>query len=409
MSFKLPPYSHPDFSQPPFADAPEVVFKDVGQAGVAPLNYHATSIYPEYFHFGKGEWRLLRETRMDCVVTREKDGSLAVREFRHLKPGDQVACGREEDGVDGIFVNSDPFGAEADNAHGFAFRTRIPRETSFSIIVDAFFQILDLRLSIPHGGNHFFDMGIPAIDLFDGSYRIWPWVNNVGRLIRFGRYNSGPISHFSVGKRRPIFHHQDPLSGFGHSGQKCSAASLLILEKTVFGVRSCLYWMEEEFSREKDYFKLRGQDNIFRYLPYDQVLVRVHEQDSLFEVLTRVAAARIAGCKTILSMRPHTCSRAAEFLKTADGIRFLDGLVPREETDEDLIKIVPMMPLIRYAASDRVPRSVYEAAAESGCHISRDPVLMEGRIEMIRDFHEQSICNTYHRYGNLGERAFPDG
>jgi len=108
MSFKLPPYSHPDFSQPPFADAPEAVFKAVGQAGVAPLNYHATSIYPEYFHFGRGEWRLLRETRMDCVVTREKDGSLSVREFRHLKPGDQVACGREEDGVEGIFVNSDP-------------------------------------------------------------------------------------------------------------------------------------------------------------------------------------------------------------------------------------------------------------------------------------------------------------
>lgn len=180
------------------------------------------------------------------------------------------------------------------------------------------------------------------------------------------------------------------------------------LEKTVFGVRSCLYWMEEEFSREKDYFKLRGQDNIFRYRPYDQVLVRVHEQDSLFEVLTRVAASRIAGCKTILSMQPNTSSRAVEFLKTADGIRFLDGLVPREETDEDLIKIVPMMPLIRYAASDRVPGSVYEAAAESGCHISRDPVLMEGRIEMIHYFHEQSLCNTYHRYGNLGERALPD-
>ncbi len=64
------------------------------------------------------------------------------------------------------------------------------------------------------------------------------------------------------------------------------------------------------------------------------------------------------------------------------------------------------MPLIRYAVADRVPGSVYEAAAESGCHVSHDPVLMEGRIEMIHYFHEQSLCNTYHRYGNLGERAF---
>jgi len=53
-----------------------------------------------------------------------------------------------------------------------------------------------------------------------------------------------------------------------------------------------------------------------------------------------------------------------------------------------------------------VPRAVYEGAAEKGCHISRDPVLMEGRIEMIHYFREQSLCNTYHRYGNLGERGF---
>jgi hypothetical protein len=142
MSFKLPPYRHPDFNGPPFIDAPEVVFKRVEQSGVAPLNYHATSIYPEYFHVGKGAWHLLGETRMDCVVTREKDGSLMVREFRHLKPGDRVACGRKEDGSEGIFVNFDPFGAGGDHAQGFAFRTRITRETSFSIDYDHLYELL---------------------------------------------------------------------------------------------------------------------------------------------------------------------------------------------------------------------------------------------------------------------------
>ena len=178
------------------------------------------------------------------------------------------------------------------------------------------------------------------------------------------------------------------------------------LEKTVFGVRSCLYWMEEMFSKEMDYVNLRGQDNIFRYLPYDRVIVRVHERDSLFGVLVRVAAARMAGCETGLSMEPGNRSHAVEFLSTPDGIRFLDGLVPREQTDEELIRTLSSMPLIRYAAAQRVPGMVYEAVAESGCHVSHAPVLMEGRIEMIHYFHEQSLCNTYHRYGNLGERAF---
>ena len=66
---------------------------------------------------------------------------------------------------------------------------------------------------------------------------------------------------------------------------------------------------------------------------------------------------------------------------------------------------IPRIPLIRYAAADRVPLAVYEAAAEKGYHIARRRVLMEGRVEMINYFQEQALCNNYHRYGNLGERA----
>jgi RHH-type proline utilization regulon transcriptional repressor/proline dehydrogenase/delta 1-pyrroline-5-carboxylate dehydrogenase len=30
---------------------------------------------------------------------------------------------------------------------------------------------------------------------------------------------------------------------------------------------------------------------------------------------------------------------------------------------------------------------------------------MEGRLELLQYFQEQSICDNYHRYGNLGERT----
>jgi len=142
MPFRLPLYNPPDFSQPPLLGAPKVIFKSVDQAGVAPENYHATSIYPEYFHLGHGQWQLLNETRMDGVVTQETDGFLEVREFRKLRAGDRVACGREEDGSEGILVNSDPFGPEPDDSHTFAFRTRITRETSFSIDYDQLYDLL---------------------------------------------------------------------------------------------------------------------------------------------------------------------------------------------------------------------------------------------------------------------------
>jgi len=142
MAFTLPSYSYPDFNQPRFSSAPTVVFESVFQAGVAPENYHATSIYPEYFHIRRGEWRLLRNSRMDCVVIHEKDGALSVKEFRHLKPGDRVACGRKENGEEGIFVNADPFGSENEASCAFAFRTRITRETSFSIDYDQLYDLL---------------------------------------------------------------------------------------------------------------------------------------------------------------------------------------------------------------------------------------------------------------------------
>jgi len=166
MAFRLPSYHPPDFNQPPFLDTPTVVFKRVTQPGVAPAHYHATSIYPEYLHIKKGDWRLLKETRMDCVVVRERDGSLAVKEFRHLKPGDIVACGRGENGEDGIFVHTDPFSFQEDASQKFAFRTRITRETSFSIDYDQLYELLS------HEQKHGFIVWVlgPAV-VFDRDAR----------------------------------------------------------------------------------------------------------------------------------------------------------------------------------------------------------------------------------------------
>ncbi|HYA15345.1 MAG TPA: hypothetical protein VEF33_13505 [Syntrophales bacterium] len=142
MPFVLPPYNPPDFRQSRLAHAPCVVFERIRKRGVAPENYHATSIYPEYFQLHKGKWQLLRESRMDCVVVLEKDGCLTVKESRHLKVGDMVAIGRRENGEDGIFVHTGAFEFPEHFTEKFAFRTRITRETSFSIDYDELYDLL---------------------------------------------------------------------------------------------------------------------------------------------------------------------------------------------------------------------------------------------------------------------------
>ena len=145
MSFMLPLYNNPDFNTPPFIDAPTVVFEKIKQSGVAPKNYHATSIYPEYLHVQKGKWSLLRESRMDCVVVLEEDSDLAVKEFRHLMVGDRVACGRRENGEDGIFVHTEAFDFPEYVSQKFVFRSRITRETSFSIDYDKLYDLLEFE------------------------------------------------------------------------------------------------------------------------------------------------------------------------------------------------------------------------------------------------------------------------
>ncbi len=142
-SYKLPEYIVPDFTRHPFSEAPVVRLEKVEVEGVAPQNYHATSIYPEYFQVRKGEWVLPKHSRMDCVAVVGADGTIDIREFRLLKPGDLVACGRRENGEDGIFVYTDAFGFEASEPEKFAFRTGISRETSFSNDYDELYELLN--------------------------------------------------------------------------------------------------------------------------------------------------------------------------------------------------------------------------------------------------------------------------
>jgi RHH-type proline utilization regulon transcriptional repressor/proline dehydrogenase/delta 1-pyrroline-5-carboxylate dehydrogenase len=177
------------------------------------------------------------------------------------------------------------------------------------------------------------------------------------------------------------------------------------LTKTIRAVKSYLYHWEHEFSQEKDYFHVRGQDNIIRYLPIGTVVVRIHSRDTLFDVLARVAAVKISGCTLMVSLTKGLKNPVTEFLEDKPGKRFLGEGVVKEESDNDLIAIMPQVQRIRYASADRVPDAVFQAAAQTGLYIARTPVMMEGRIEMLQYLQEQSICNNYHRYGNLGERV----
>ena len=108
MSFEMPKYHHPDFTKEQFVNAPDVQYKEAETDGVAPDDYHSTSMYPEYFKID-GEWRLAEESRMDSCVILCDDGHLAVVEARNIKKGDKVILGRTEKCEDGIYMHCHGF------------------------------------------------------------------------------------------------------------------------------------------------------------------------------------------------------------------------------------------------------------------------------------------------------------
>ena len=164
MAFSLDRYTPPDFQAERFLAAPSVRMEPAPKDGVAPEQYHAMSIFPEYFKVN-GQWLLAEESRMDCVPVFE-DEKIQVREFRNLKRGDLVICGRTENCEDGIFVYPQGFDDPCETRETFAFRQGHTRESSFSRDYDELYDLL--RYEHDHG-NILWVMG-PAFS-FDHDAR----------------------------------------------------------------------------------------------------------------------------------------------------------------------------------------------------------------------------------------------
>ena len=166
MAFSYPLYHAPDFTAPRLADAPDAAWAEVEKDGIAPLGFHSTSMYPEYFKIG-GEWRLAGKSRMDSSVVLRADGSLDVVENRNLRRGDRVILGRTENGDDGIYLHSHGFDEAAEaNGDQFVFRQGRSRETSYARDYD---RLIELLKAEREQGNILWVMG-PAF-AFDRDAR----------------------------------------------------------------------------------------------------------------------------------------------------------------------------------------------------------------------------------------------
>jgi len=173
-------------------------------------------------------------------------------------------------------------------------------------------------------------------------------------------------------------------------------------EKLSIALQSYYENYENEFSQEKDYANVRGEDNHFRYLPLKNVLIRVSSNDSLFETIARILAAKISGVHFKVSINNNNLVKT--FLENAEELfTSRDKFV--SQTDEEISKILYKYDRVLYSDISKVPEIVFKSAAKSLTFIVRQKPMMEGRLELLNYFIEQSISHSYHRYGNIGARA----
>lgn len=226
-------------------------------------------------------------------------------------------------------------------------------------------------------------------------------------VAQFMEFADGTIPPFTAPEDPNLAKLCEALAGYQASAA-APACVLSPLETRLIlsAIASCDRARREEFAATHDHFRLLGQDNLRRYRPFHNVRVRVHPEDSAFDVFARAAAAHAAGARVTLSTPPGSAHPAAALLETltedwAGAIEFV------EEDDERLAMAMRERHTdrVRYADPARVPVTVLQAAAEAGMAVVRTPVRTEGRLEMLWYVREQSISIDYHRYGNLGHRG----
>ncbi len=168
-------------------------------------------------------------------------------------------------------------------------------------------------------------------------------------------------------------------------------------------------YAREEFLVEHDHFRLIGEDNHRRYLPLEQIQIRIEDSDNWFDIVARVAAARVVGSRVTVSSTPGLRGDAASYVDRLDELTeaWAGDIEFVTETDDELATLIRegVIERVRYAAPDRVPTIMRKAAADALVYIADAPVSGHGRLELLWYVREQSVSHQYHRYGNLGLRS----
>ncbi len=165
------------------------------------------------------------------------------------------------------------------------------------------------------------------------------------------------------------------------------------------GIGACSYAHahKNHFALDHDPSALPGERNVLRYLPCDPMLLRAAATASAESVLLACAAALTSGAGFELSVCPRLAS-ALPYLARLPRVR-----LQVEDAAACAARLQPS--LLRVRAVGKPEPELLAAAEAALVHVSPEPVLLTGMLELARYHREQSVSHRYHRYGNLAAAA----
>lgn len=222
-----------------------------------------------------------------------------------------------------------------------------------------------------------------------------------GRKVGIYNYLTQFVNFKEVKEPKTLKRYSNDLTRFISSCVKNEEAKSEFL-KLEIALQSYLENIEDEFSQEKDYSVVRGEDNHFRYIPLENILIRVSSDDTLFDAVSRILAARVS--KVHFKVSIDNNKEVENFLsKSKTLFTSRDNMVVQDE--KAFMKTISKFDRVIYSDINKVSEEVFTEAAKSLTFIVRQSPMMEGRLELLNYFCEQSVSHSYHRYGNIGARG----
>lgn len=149
----------------------------------------------------------------------------------------------------------------------------------------------------------------------------------------------------------------------------------------------------KEFVRARDINNLYGEQNAFRYLPMQEMVLRLFPGDSNEQALMIALAARTCHTPLVISFSPDD-DRTEALAPT--------GCKLKKESDSAFYDSLVNYYRVRTCSPD-LPMEMYEEIAILDLYVATAPPVRDGRVELIHYIQEQSLSFEYHRYGSISE------